>query len=126
MVKSTGNPEIYIDNWFKNKANFEENKEFTLKLYSQLSKFSDAIFQKISKKGKNLEKRDLFVYLIHCQLKDSFQEMSNHVLSTVTGFISSTLGLIYSSEEHTDSDIKKISFNKYLLKTVQNILKKFN
>lgn len=78
---------------------------------------------KIRNKNEMIVARDKIVLNVYDSLQKHFNDLTVHILATITGYICSELELLQTEEQY-DNSSKTQPYRKYLKDTVYNIVKK--
>jgi hypothetical protein len=92
-------------------------------IFKSIEKEFNRVFKLPMNTPERIEDRDRDIMSIHTLLVKHYSSITQHVAYTITGYIASSTGLLYSEGLYIISDSKQ-PYRKYLRDTIYNIIQK--
>jgi hypothetical protein len=103
------------------KSNSNSDMELFVSTFNALDESFSNFLKLPLNKREETEARDRIIIGVHSLIKKHYPSITLHACSTVTGYISSTIGLLDTEIQHEDS-FRKQPYRKYLRDSINNIL----
>lgn len=104
-----------------NKSNSDIDMELFVSTFNALDETFSNFLKLPLNKREETEARDRIIIGVYNLLKKHYPSITLHACSTVTGYISSTIGLLDTEVQHENS-CRKQPYRKYLRDSINNIL----
>jgi len=103
------------------KQKFDEDMKLFASTFNSLDEIFSDFLKLPSNKREETEARNRIIISVYDLLKKHYPSITLHARSTVTGYISSTMGLLDTEVQHENS-YRKQPYRKYLRDSINNIL----
>jgi hypothetical protein len=103
------------------KSNSDSDMELFVSTFNALDESFSTFLKLPLNKREETEARDRIIIGVYNLLKKHYPSITLHACSTVTGYISSTIGLLDTEVQHENS-CRKQPYRKYLRDSINNIL----